>query len=105
MPGKRGTPEPVRIRRTVANAARTIADVAERMREILDDLPPADGVACFTRLYLAVTEAVDEAKTSFAAPAFLTQLDLCFAGLYFQALDDPPRASGPKLCVMVAWPP
>ena len=76
---------------------RTIADVVERMRAILDGLPPRDGVACFTRLYLAVTEAVDEAKESFSAPAFLTQLDLCFAGLYFHALDHPPRAWAPLL--------
>jgi Family of unknown function (DUF5995) len=76
---------------------KTIADVVERMRAILDGLPPRDGVACFTRLYLAVTEAVNEAKGSFTAPAFLTQLDICFARLYFDALDHPPRAWAPLL--------
>ncbi len=76
---------------------KTIADVSERMRAILEGLPERDGVACFTRLYLAVTEAVNHAKASFAAPAFLAQLDVRFAGLYFHALDDPPRAWAPLL--------
>jgi len=76
---------------------RTIADVVERMRAILDGLPPHDGVACFTRLYLAVTEAVNESKGSFRAPEFLARLDLRFADLYFHALDHPPRAWAPLL--------
>jgi len=76
---------------------KTIADVVERMRAILGGLPPRDGVACFTRLYLAVTESVNEARGSFTAPAFLAQLDVCFAGLYFDALDHPPRAWTPLL--------
>jgi len=76
---------------------RTIADVVELMRAILDDLSPRDGVACFTRLYLAVTDAVNDAKGSFAAPAFLRQLDVRFADLYFHALVDPPRAWAPLL--------
>jgi hypothetical protein len=76
---------------------RTIADVVERMRGVLDGLPRRDGVACFTRLYLAVTEAVNDAKGSFAAPAFLAQLDVRFADLYFHALVDPPRAWAPLL--------
>jgi hypothetical protein len=76
---------------------KTIADVVERMRAILDDLSPRDGVACFTRLYLAVTDAVNAAKGSFAAPAFLRRLDVRFADLYFHALVDPPRAWAPLL--------
>ena len=72
----------------------TIADVVDRMRATLDPLPPRDGVACFTRLYLAVTEAVGEAA-GFAAPEFLTRLDIRFAELFFAALDHPPRAWAP----------
>ena len=72
----------------------TIADVVDRMRATLDPLPPRDGVACFTRLYLAVTEAVGEAA-GFAAPEFLTRLDIRFAELFFGALDHPPRAWAP----------
>jgi len=75
----------------------SIADVIARMREIGDSLPPRDGVAYFTRLYLAVTEAVAEAETSFASPEFLTRLDVRFANLYFLALEDPPRAWAPLL--------
>jgi hypothetical protein len=75
----------------------TIADVIARMRAIADSVAPRDGVACFTRLYLAVTEAVAEAETSFASPEFLVRLDVRFAGLYFRALDDPPPAWAPLL--------
>ena len=66
------------------------------MRAIGEGLPPRDGVACFTRLYLAVTEAVSGAD-GFAAPEFLTRLDVRFAELFFRALDDPPRAWAPLL--------
>jgi Family of unknown function (DUF5995) len=75
----------------------TIADVIVRMRQIRDDLPPRDGVACFTRLYLAVTERVGEAESGFASPEFLTRLDVGFAQLFFRALEDPPRAWAPLL--------
>lgn len=75
----------------------TIADVIARMRAIGESVPPRDGVACFTRLYLAVTEAVAEAETSFASPEFLMRLDVRFASLYFRALEDPPRAWAPLL--------
>jgi len=88
---------PDQARRIVAKEPRTIAAVIERMRAILDGLPQRDGVACFTRLYLAVSEAVNDAKGSFAAPAFLSELDVRFAGLYFHALDEPPRAWAPLL--------
>ena len=74
----------------------SIADVIDRMRAIGDGLPSRDGVACFTRLYLAVTETV-AAADGFAAPDFLTRLDVRFADLYFQALDDPPRAWEPLI--------
>jgi Family of unknown function (DUF5995) len=76
---------------------RTIADVLERMRAISRGLPRRDGVACFTRLYVAVTEAMSKKTGSFAAPAFLTQLDVRFADLYFDALVNPPRAWAPLL--------
>ena len=74
----------------------SIDDVIARMREIEVDLPPHDGVACFTRLYLAVTETVNEAG-GFASPEFLARLDVRFANLYFDALVDPPSAWKPLL--------
>jgi len=77
-------------------ALETIADVIARMRATLDALPQRDGVACFTRLYLAVTETVAEAS-GFAAPEFLTRLDVRFAELFFGALDHPPPAWAPLI--------
>jgi hypothetical protein len=47
-----------------------------------------DGLKWFNGLYLTVTEAVDARVTAsgFADPAFMTALDVEFAGLYFSAL-------------------
>jgi hypothetical protein len=77
----------------------TIAEVVARMESIAAPLPRADGVACFTQLYLAVTRGVDArvAGTTFADPRFLERLDVAFADLFFAALDafttgDPTRA-------------
>lgn len=82
----------------------TIADVVARMDAIGGCLPPADGIACFTRLYVAVTRAVEEAMRpgTFGRPEFLARLDVVFAQLYFDALRgfaDAP-GSAPK-----AWAP
>jgi hypothetical protein len=66
-----------------------VKDVIARMETILHPLGRSDGVACFLRLYVAVTEGVQEqlAGLSFADPRFLAELDTCFAGLFFAALD------------------
>jgi hypothetical protein len=69
-------------------------------------LPAADGVACFNKLYLAVTTNVLAAErngTLGTLPdiAFLSALDVAFGNLYFAALKDlesgvaPPRAWAP----------
>jgi hypothetical protein len=69
------------------------------MRTTLDPLPAADGVSCFVRLYLAVTEGVATklAGLTFHDPRFLSRLDVVFADLFFNALEanraDPKRAS------------
>jgi len=65
------------------------------MRAALQPLPAADGVSCFLRLYLAVTEGVEQklAGMTFADPRFLARLDVVFADLFFAAFDagrDPP---------------
>jgi hypothetical protein len=67
----------------------TIAAVIARMETIGAGLTPADGVACFNGLYLAVTRAVDGrvADAGFADPAFLRALDVAFAQLYFDAVE------------------
>jgi Family of unknown function (DUF5995) len=67
----------------------TVADVIARMEAILEPLPRDDGVACFTRLYLAVTRDVEArlADIAFADPEFLATLDVRFADLFFSAVD------------------
>ncbi|HEU5216559.1 MAG TPA: DUF5995 family protein [Gaiellaceae bacterium] len=66
-----------------------IPDVIERLRTIEASAPASDGVACFARLYLAVTEGVgaDLTGRGFADARFLETLDVRFAGLFFSALD------------------
>jgi hypothetical protein len=75
-----------------------IADVIERLSTIEGSAPSSDGVVCFARLYLAVTEGVgaDVAGGGFADSRFLETLDVHFAGLFFTALEsyaaDPAKA-------------
>jgi hypothetical protein len=78
---------------------KTVAEVVARMEAILAALPKNDGVAWFTRLYLAVTENVQAAlkPRAFADPRFLERLDVVFANLFFAALERPPRAWAPLL--------
>jgi hypothetical protein len=66
----------------------TIEDVVARLQAIEPALPPGDGVAWFAKLYLEVTRSVGTAliPATFRDPAFLLQLDLAFAGLFFDAL-------------------
>lgn len=67
----------------------TVDQVIDRMSELQDGLPPADGVAVFNRMYLEVTRTVRErlAADWFADPASLTLLDTLFAGRYLAAVD------------------
>jgi len=82
----------------------TIEGVLERMRSIAEQLPERDGVACFNRLYMRVTERVLEAvgRGEFESSAFLERLDVVFAGLYLDAYDEAQRDTrrAPK-----AWSP
>lgn len=57
------------------------------MEAIIAPLPRADGVSCFTHLYLDVTRGVERqlAGRAFADPRFLERLDVVFAGLFFDA--------------------
>src|SRR4051812_14696350 len=80
-----------------------VEEVLGRMNEIDRALPVGDGVACFNKLYLRVTEGVMAAQQAarFQDVAFLTQLDVAFGNLYFAALralevgQDAPRAWTP----------
>jgi hypothetical protein len=70
-----------------APPAARIEGVLERMVAIEAALPAVDGVACFNRLYRAVTEAVQETTAAdFADARFVRWLDVAFANLYFRAL-------------------
>jgi Family of unknown function (DUF5995) len=70
-------------------ASDPIAAVIARMQSVAAQLPVSDGVARFNHLYLEVTEAIDAAARTivFADPTYTIALDVCFAGLYFNALD------------------
>ena len=63
--------------------------MVQRLQAIEDSAPRSDGVACFARLYRAVTEGVgaDLTGRGFADARFLEALDVRFAELFFAALD------------------
>src|SRR5215475_9041452 len=67
----------------------TVAGVIARMEAMEAALPAEDGLACFNRMYLDVTRQVNSqlGQGFFADPAFMTQLDVAFANLYFAAAD------------------
>ena len=66
-----------------------ITAVVRRMEAIAAGLAPADGVARFNDLYLAVTRAVlaETRAGEFEQPELLARLDVVFAGRYFAAVD------------------
>ena len=82
----------------------TVSEVIARLQAIETAAPRSDGVACFARLYRQVTEGVNAelASQTFKDPRFLERLDVCFAGLFFSALNsyERDRASAPS-----AWAP
>ena len=67
---------------------RDVDGVIELMRRIVAALPPSDGVASFTRLYLAVTKGLrdDLEQARNRDERFATRLDVVFANLFFAAL-------------------
>jgi hypothetical protein len=81
----------------------SVAGAIARMEAIEAALPAADGLACFNRMYLDVTTQVNSqlGQGFFADPAFMAQLDVTFANLYFAAAD---TASAPAT-VPLAWRP
>jgi hypothetical protein len=66
----------------------TIVEVIVRMQAIDALLPADDGLKWFNRLYLMVTQQVDlhPPDGEWRSPAWLTRLDVVFAGLYFGAV-------------------
>jgi Family of unknown function (DUF5995) len=71
-----------------ASQPATIADVIAALETIDGLLPDTDGLKWFNWLYLTVTKAVDLniSAGNWHNPAWLTQLDIVFAGLYLSAL-------------------
>ena len=81
----------------------SVAGAIARMEAIAAALPAADGLACFNRMYLDVTQQVNSQLSQgfFADPAFMTALDVAFANLYFAAAD----AASTPAAVPLAWRP
>src|SRR6202043_3093229 len=79
----------------------SVAAAIARMETIAAALPAADGLACFNRMYLDVTQQVNSqlGQGFFADPAFMTQLDVAFANLYFAAAGTAANPAGGPL----AW--
>jgi hypothetical protein len=67
----------------------SIDEAVARMQAIAVALPPADGLACFNRMYLDVTQQVQARVTQgyFSDAAFLGHLDVVFANMYFAAVN------------------
>jgi hypothetical protein len=81
----------------------SVAEAIARMEAIAATLPAADGLACFNRMYLDVTQQVNSqlGQGFFADPAFMTQLDVAFANLYFAAAG----TAGTPAAAPLAWRP
>jgi uncharacterized protein DUF5995 len=76
-----------RLLAAVQSAPQSIADVLGTMRTIDATCIDGDGLKWFNRLYLQVTEAVAaQVVAGFVDPAWLAELDVQFARLYFGAL-------------------
>src|SRR6266851_6998677 len=73
---------------TVQAAPQSISDVLHRLQTIDTTCVDGDGLKWFNWLYLQVTQAVEArvAAGGFTDPAWLAQLDVQFARLYFSAL-------------------
>ena len=74
------------------------------MESINATLPEGDGVECFNRMYLQVTQSVSDQVQQgfFADPAFVSHLTVVFANFYFSTVD---AMSGPPQDLPVAWEP
>lgn len=68
----------------------TIADVIATMTAIDGVLPPSDGLKWFNQLYLDVTNKIDTVPPAggWQDAAWLSRLDVVFAGFYFAAIKD-----------------
>ncbi len=81
----------------------SVQEAIARMEAIGASVPAGDGLGCFNRMYLEVTQQVQSSLGAgfFADPAFMTELDVTFANLYFTAVD----AADDPAAVPLAWRP
>jgi Family of unknown function (DUF5995) len=81
----------------------SVAEAIARMEAIEAALPAHDGLACFNRMYLDVTTQVNAQLDQgiYADPAFMIQLDVTFANLYFAA----EGLAGEPAAVPLPWRP
>ena len=72
----------------VQTAPNTIPDVLDTMQAIDTLVTDGDGLKWFNWLYMTVTEAIENkvAGGGFNDPAWLSELDVLFARLYFDAV-------------------
>jgi hypothetical protein len=88
-----------RLIEIVAEPASTLAEVLTKMEHLDSVLDMQDGLKWFNLLYLMVTKEVVEhpPEGGWNDPAWIAQLDVCFANLYFDALragiNDPGNAT------------
>ncbi|MGO9560317.1 MAG: DUF5995 family protein [Acidimicrobiales bacterium] len=87
--GQRGMDEAASLPQLPAGPVTSIEGAIAQMTAIAGELPLTDGLACFNRMYLIVTEKVlSEVSTgAYADPAFLSDLDVVFVNLYFGAIE------------------
>ena len=86
----------------------SISEAITRMEAIDASAPASDGVACFNRMYLEVTQQVDKdlGQQFFADPAFMTRFDVAFANLYFDAVNAAAgQSAAGQSTVPLAWRP
>ncbi len=81
----------------------SVQEAIARMEAIGASVPARDGLGCFNRMYLEVTKQVQSSLSAgfYADPAFMTELDVTFANLYFTAAD----AADNPAAAPLAWRP
>ncbi len=88
------------IAAAVSEPPSTVADVIRIMEAMQAALPDDDGLKWFNWLYLSVTNAVGSqvAGAGFQDPAWMADLDVRFADLYFSALREWLASSSAPAC-------
>jgi len=89
----------------VRTPPRSIAGVIQALQDIEGHCADSDGLKWFNWLYLQVTQAVEARVNSggFTDPAWLAELDVQFARLYFSALEASLSGQPPPGCWQVLF--